>query len=199
LLLLAASCVAMAGLPGCDRLGIGMPASSPTFKGVDVTGADYQFSLPDTEGRLRTPADFRGKVTAVFFGYTQCPDMCPTTMTELAQVKKLLGKDADKLQVVFITVDPERDTPEVLKAYIGHFDPAAVALRGSIEQTQSTAKSFKAFFAKSPGKTPSAYTMDHSTGLYVFDGQARVRLYERHGAGAEALASDVKALLSTVS
>jgi protein SCO1/2 len=181
-------------LAGCDKLGLS--AGKAGFKGVDITGADYRYALPDQDGKTRTPADFKGKVTAVFFGYTQCPDVCPTTLAELAQVKKLLGPDGERLQAVFISVDPERDTPEVLKAYVTSFDPSFVALRGTPEQTAATAKDFKMFFAKSPGKTPESYTVDHSTGTYLFDAQGQVRLFERYGAGAETLAADVKALLA---
>ena len=134
--------------------------------------------------------------TVVFFGYTQCPDACPTTMAELAQVKKLLGKDGERLQGVFVTIDPERDTPQVLKPYMESFDPSFVALRGTPEQTAATAKEFKVFYAKSPGKTPDSYSMDHTAGSYVFDTQGRVRLFESYGRGAEALAADLKVLLA---
>ncbi len=189
--------VAVAMLAGCDKLGLKSPsADMPNYQGVDITGADYRYALPDQDGQPRTPDDFKGKVSVVFFGYTQCPDACPTTLAELAQVKKALGKDGERLQVVFISVDPERDTPEVLKAYTASFDPSFVALRGTPEQTAATAKTFKGFFAKSPGKTPGSYSVDHSTGSYVFDTQGRVRLFESYGKGAEALTADIKRLLS---
>jgi protein SCO1 len=167
------------------------------FKGVDITGADYaqNFSLPDQFGNTRTIADFKGKVVVLFFGFAQCPDVCPTTMAELAEVKKSLGKDADKLQAVFVTVDPERDTPQVLKAYMENFDPSFIALRGTLEQTAALAKHFKTYYKKVDGKTPGSYTMDHSAGSYVFDPQGRVRLYTRYGSGAAAVADDVKLLL----
>jgi protein SCO1/2 len=193
--ILAAS-IAAGGLAACDRLGISMPSNSPGFKGVDITGANYQFALPDQNGQTRTPEDFKGKVVAVFFGYTQCPDVCPTALAELAQVKKALGADGDRLQGVFITVDPERDTPALLKSYVGNFDPGFVALRGSLEQTTATAKEFKVFFAKSPGKAPGSYTVDHTAGTYLFDTRGQVRLFERYGSGPEALSADVKALLA---
>jgi protein SCO1 len=169
----------------------------PQFKSVDVTGADFSqnFSLPDQLGKTRTIADFKGKVVVVFFGFAQCPDVCPTTMAELAEVKKMLGKDGDKLQAVFITVDPERDTPEVLKAYMANFDPSFLALRGTLQETTATAKHFKTYFKKVEGKTPGSYTMDHSAGSYVFDTQGRVRLYTRYGSGAAALLDDIKLLL----
>ena len=169
----------------------------PQFKSVDITGADYSqnFSLPDQFGKTRTMADFKDKIVVVFFGFAQCPDVCPTTMTELAEVKKMLGKDGDKLQVILITVDPERDTPEVLKAYMQNFDPTFLALRGTLEQTTATAKHFKTYFKKVEGKTGTSYTMDHSAGSYVFDTQGRVRLYTRYGSGVAALADDIKILL----
>lgn len=169
----------------------------PEFKGVDVTGADYarDFPLTDQNGQPRSIKDFAGKVVVVFFGYTQCPDVCPTTMQELAEVKKALGADGSRLQAVFITVDPERDTAEVLKAYMANFDPSFIALRGTPEQLAAVAKDFKAYYKKVDGKTPTSYTMDHSAGSYVYDPSGRLRLYERYGAGVEALASDVRALL----
>jgi protein SCO1/2 len=184
-------------LAGCDKLGLpGTGGSKASFNGVDITGADYRYTLPDVTGRARSNEDFKGKVTVVFFGYTQCPDVCPTTMSELAQVKKTLGPDGDRLQGVFITIDPERDTPDVLRSYVGSFDPGFVALRGTPEQTAATAKAFKVFYAKVPSRTPDSYTMDHTAGSYVFDAQGRVRLFERYGAGgAQALAADVKTLM----
>jgi protein SCO1/2 len=171
----------------------------PQFSAVDLTGADYakDFSLPDTSGKTRTLQDFRGKAVVVFFGYTQCPDVCPTTMAEIAQAKKLLGPDGAKVQAVFITVDPERDTPDLLKAYATNFGPDFVALRGSPEQTAATAKDFKIYFKKVEGKTPGNYTMDHSAASFVFDPQGRLRLYTRYGTGAQALADDLKQLLAT--
>ncbi len=135
-------------------------------------------------------------MTVVFFGFTQCPDVCPSTMAELAQVKKQLGADGERLQSVFITVDPKRDTPQLLKGYVESFDPSFVALRGTPEQTAATAKEFKVFFAQVPGKTEGSYSVDHTAGSYVFDAQGKVRLFVRHGSGAEALAADLKALLA---
>ena len=183
------------GLTACDK--IGLPSSKSAFNGIDITGASYArtLSLPDQNGQPRSLADFKGKVLVVFFGYTQCPDVCPTTMVELAQVKKALGKDGDRVQGLFVSIDPERDTPAVLKAYMASFDPSFVALRGSVEQAQAAAKEFKVFFAKVPGKTEGSYTMDHTAGSYVFDPTGKVRLFVRYGAGADALATDIKALL----
>lgn len=145
---------------------------------------------------MRTMSDFAGKVTVFFFGYTQCPDVCPTTMAEVAQIKRSLGADGDRLQAVFITVDPERDTPEVLRSYVAGFDPAFVALRGTPEQTAAAAKSFRVFFAKAPGKGEGAgYTVDHTAGAYVADEKGRLRLFERYGTPTEAMAADIRQLL----
>lgn len=172
-------------------------ADKPQFKSIDLTGADYAqgFSLADQDGQVRTLKDFAGKIVVVFFGFTQCPDVCPTSLAELAEVKKLLGPDGDKLQAIFVTVDPERDTPELLKAYMGNFDPSFVALRPTLEQLPGVAKDFKIYYKKVDGKTPTSYSMDHSAGSYIFDGKGRVRLYNRYGSGAEALTSDIRLLL----
>jgi protein SCO1/2 len=171
--------------------------NKPQFSSVDLTGADYarDFSLPDQNGQVRSLKEFQGKVVVLFFGYTQCPDVCPTTMTELAQVKKMLGADGDKLQVVFVTVDPERDTSDVLKGYMANFDPTFIALRGTPEQVAAIAKDFKVFYKKTEGKTPTSYSMDHSAASYVYDTKGQLRLYTRYGSGAQALASDIKLLL----
>jgi len=169
----------------------------PQFKSIDLTGADYAqgFALADHNGQVRTLKDFAGKVVVVFFGYTQCPDVCPTSMAELAQVKQLLGPEGDKLQAIFITMDPERDTPELLKAYMANFDPTFLALRPTMAQLPEVARDFKVYYKKVDGKTPGSYTLDHSAGSYVFDGKGRIRLYNRYGGGVEALASDIRLLL----
>jgi protein SCO1 len=169
----------------------------PAFKAVDITGADYgrDFKLPDTAGKVRGVGDFQGKAVIVFFGYTQCPDACPTTMAEIAEAKKLLGADGAKVQPVLISLDPERDTPELLKAYVGNFGPDFLALRGTPEQTAAVAKDFKVFYRKAPGSTPGSYTLDHSAASYVYDPKGRLRLYVRYGAGAQALADDLKLIL----
>ncbi|MDB5869268.1 MAG: hypothetical protein JWP96_1600 [Polaromonas sp.] len=184
-------------LPMGFGLLAGCSPEKPQFKSIDLTGADYAqgFSLTDHNGQLRTLKDFAGKVVVVFFGFTQCPDVCPTSMAELAQIKKLLGADGDKLQAILITVDPERDTPELLKAYMGNFDPTFLALRPTLAQLPEVARDFKIYYKKVEGKTPSSYTMDHSAGSYVFDTQGRIRLYNRYGGGAEGLASDIRLLL----
>jgi protein SCO1/2 len=169
----------------------------PAFKGVDITGADYAqgWTLTDQHGQVRTLKDFAGKAVVVFFGFTQCPDVCPTALQEMVQAKQLLGNQADKLQGVFITVDPERDTPEVLAAYMANFGPDFLALRPTPEQLPKVAKDFKIYFKKVEGQTPTSYTMDHSAGSFTFDPQGRIRLYNRHASGAAALAEDVKILL----
>lgn len=184
---------ALAALPlvACERV-------APKFNSVDITGANYAqgFALTDAQGQRRTLAEFRGKVVVVFFGFTHCPDVCPTTMAELATVRQALGPDGARVQGIFVTVDPERDTPELLKSYVSAFAPDFVALRGTPEQTAALAKSFKVFYAKVPGKTPDSYTVDHTAGSYVFDAQGRVRLFTRYGMGAEALAADLRRLLA---
>lgn len=171
----------------------------PAFRGIDITGAEYarDFSLPDFDGRTRSVGDFKGKAVVVFFGFTQCPDVCPTAMNDLAQARQQLGKDGERVQGIFITLDPERDTPEVLKAYVTNFAPDFLALRGDDAQTAATAKAFKVFYKKVEGKTPSSYTLDHSAGSFVFDPQGRIRLYTRHGAGPQALADDLKIVLAS--
>ncbi len=176
---------------------VGCADSKAQFKAVDITGADYarDFPLPDADGKMRSIKDFAGKVVVVFFGYTQCPDACPTTLAEIAGAKKLLGADGDKLQAVLITVDPERDAAALLKAYVGNFDPNFVALRGTPEQIAAVAKDFKVFYKKVDGKTPGSYTMDHSAASYVYDTHGKLRLYTRYGGGAQSLADDVKLLL----
>jgi protein SCO1/2 len=183
-------------LGACDRLPGG--AAKEPFVAVDITGAEYarELSLTDADGKARTLADFKGKVTLVFFGYTQCPDVCPTTLAELAAVKRELGKDGERVQGVFVSLDPQRDTAQILKAYVGSFDPGFVALRGTPEETKTAARNFKVFYAQVPGKTESSYTVDHTAGTYVFDAQGRVRLFVRYGSGAEALRHDLKLLLA---
>ena len=151
--------------------------------------------MTDQNGQLRTLKDFAGKVVVIFFGYTQCPDVCPTSMAELAEVKKLLGADGTKLQGLFVTVDPERDRPEVLKAYMENFDPTFLALIPTPEQLALMAKDFKIYYKKVEGKTPTSYTMDHSAGSYVFDTQGKLRLFTRYGTGAKPLAQDIAILL----
>jgi protein SCO1/2 len=185
-------------LGGAALLGACAP-EAPKFQGVDLTGAEYarDFApLADQDGKARSIKDFAGKVVVVFFGYTQCPDVCPTTMTELAEVKRALGADGDRLQGVFVTVDPERDSAELLKAYMASFDPAFVGLRGTPAQLAAVAKEYKVYYKRVDGQTPTSYTMDHSAGSYVYDPAGRLRVYERYGSGTAALAADVRALLA---
>ncbi|ALK95824.1 photosynthetic protein synthase I [Massilia sp. WF1] len=182
-------------LSACDKLP-GKQAAS--FQNTDVTGLDYAkgFSLLDHTGKPRTLADYKGKVVIVFFGYTQCPDVCPTTMAEMASVMQKLGPQADQVQVLFITLDPERDTPQLLASYVPAFDKRFVGLYGTPEQTAKTAKDFKVFYSKVPGSAPGSYTIDHMAGSFVFDKEGRVRLFIRHGVGADSIVHDVRQLLS---
>ncbi|MES2685662.1 MAG: SCO family protein [Pseudomonadota bacterium] len=185
------------GAGGLFGLLSGCTEAKPQFASIDITGADYakDFALADHNGQMRSIKDFAGKVVVVFFGFTQCPDVCPSSMAELAEIKKMLGADGDRLQGLFVSLDPERDTPAVLKAYMVNFDPSFLALRPELDKLPQVAKDFKIFYKKVDGKTPGSYTLDHSAGSYVFDPQGRVRLYSRYGSGAPALAADVKLLL----
>jgi len=171
--------------------------ASVRFHGIDVSGAEYAQDIPlrDADGQMRSLKDFAGKVVAVFFGYVQCPDFCPLTLQEFVEVKQLLGTDGQRLQVVFVTVDPERDTPEILKAYLASFDPGFIGLHGSAEEIAAVARDFKVYYQKVPGRMEGAYTVDHSAGSYMYDPAGRLRIYQRYGTPAQALAEDVKALL----
>jgi protein SCO1/2 len=171
--------------------------SKPQFASIDVTGANYakNFELTDHNGQVRHLTDFAGKIVVMFFGYTQCPDVCPTSMAELAEVKKALGKDGGKLQGLFVTVDPERDKPEMLKAYMANFDPTFLALTTTPEKLAELAKDYKVYYKKVDGKTPTSYTMDHSAGSYVYDTKGQLRLFTRYGSGPAALVADIKLLL----
>jgi protein SCO1/2 len=174
------------------------PPSGPAFQGIDITGANYAqaLSLPDTHGQRRSLADFKGKVVVVFFGYVQCPDVCPTTLAEIASIKQQLGKTGEDIQAVFVTIDPERDTPEILQAYVGNFGSDFIALRGNLTETEAAASSFKVFFAKVKGETGGGYTMEHTAASFLFDRQGRVRVYSRYGAPQDALLADIKRLLT---
>ncbi len=178
-------------------IGLGACADKPSFRNTDITGAEFarEFALTDHNGQARTLADFKDKAVVVFFGFTQCPDVCPTTLAEMTEALKLLGDDGKRMQVLFITIDPERDTPELLKKYVPAFHPSFLGLTGSAEAIAKVAKEFKVFYQKSPGKTPGSYTMDHTANSYVFDPQGRVRLVVKHGLGAEPLVQDLKQLL----
>ena len=192
LLLVLAAAGALA-LSACERA-----APPHHFNAIDLTGAKYAqgFNLPDFDGKPRTLADFKGKVAVVFFGYTQCPDACPTTMAELSGILKTLGPDASKVQVVFISVDPSRDTPALLKNYVTNFRPDFLALRGDEGQTKQVIRDFKLIVEKVPGKTPDSYTIDHTAGTYIFDPQGRVRLFASQSLDPALLTDDLKALLA---
>lgn len=185
------------GIALTTTLMVACTPEKPHFQSIDLTGADYAtgFSLKDQNGSLRTLADFSGKVVVVFFGFTQCPDVCPTSMVELAQVKKALGTDGEKLQVVFISVDPERDTPAILKAYMANFDPSFLALRPTPSELAAVAKDFKIYYKKVEGSAPGAYSMDHTAGSYVFDGKGHIRLFTRYGSGSGPLIADIRQLI----
>lgn len=171
--------------------------ASPKFEGSDVTGGSFgrDFKLTDPEGRQRTLADFRGKVVVMFFGYTQCPDACPTTLSELAAVMQALGADAARVQVLFVTVDPERDTAALLAQYVPAFNPAFLGLRGDAQATAEVAREFKVLYQKQPGATPGSYSMDHSAGTFIFDPEGRLRVYVSYGQGSQVFAHDIGALL----
>lgn len=193
LLLSAGSLAALTTLAACDKV---LPAS---FNGVDITGARYaqDFRLIDADGHERTLADYKGKAVMMFFGFTQCPDVCPTALVRAAETKRLLGADGERLQVIFVTVDPERDLPVVLKAYTQAFDPSFIGLYGDMQRTSETAKDFKVFYKKVP--TGSSYTMDHSAFSYVFDPKGKIRLVLRHEQSAEECAQDLRQILQTAS
>lgn len=178
------------GLAGCSD-------STEKFNNTDLTGLDYakDFALTDQNGKARSLADFKGKVVVVFFGYTQCPDVCPTTMAEMASVMKQLGSSAEKVQVLFVTLDPERDTQALLAAYVPNFDARFLGLYGDLAATAKVASDFKIFYQKAPAKSGASYTVDHTAGSYVFDREGRIRLFLRHGQGAEPITHDLKILL----
>jgi protein SCO1 len=167
------------------------------FRATDITGAGFgrDFALTDHTGKPRTLADFRGKVVVIFFGFTHCPDVCPTTLAELAAALKKLGGDGDRVQVLLVTVDPERDTPQILSQYVAAFDPRFLALRGTSDETARVAKEFKIVYQKVAGARPDSYTMDHSAGTYIFDTQGRLRVYVSYGQGPEVFAHDIALLL----
>ncbi len=171
--------------------------AAPKFRSTDISGADFgrELALTDHTGKPRTLADFRGKAVVIFFGFTHCPDICPTTLADAAGVMKSLGKDAERVQVLMVTVDPERDTPEVLSKYVPAFDPRFLGLYGDAAATQRAAKEFKIFYGKRTGSTPSSYSVDHSGQSYVIDPQGRLRLFVRHDRIAADLASDLRVLL----
>ncbi|MDB5811430.1 MAG: hypothetical protein JWN94_3552 [Betaproteobacteria bacterium] len=176
--------------------GCGGPDKGPAFELTDITGADFgrDIRLTDHTGKPRSLAEFKGKVVVVFFGYTHCPDVCPVTLAELAMVAKELGPDAGRMQALFITVDPERDTREVLAKYVPAFNPSFLGLYGDMDATLRTAKEFKVYFHKQGAKA-GEYTVDHSAGTYIYDPQGRLRLFASYGQGAPKLLHDIRLLL----
>ena len=187
-------------LAAVAALAAGCAPDKPAFKGSDVTGSTYgrDFALTDHNGKPRTLADFRGKVVVLFFGYTHCPDVCPTTLAELAEAMQRVGPEAaSKVQVLFVTVDPDRDTAELLSKYVPAFNPTFLGLLGDAEATARTAKEFRILYQKQPGRTPDGYTMDHSAGTFLFDPQGRLRLYVGYGQGAAVFEHDIRELLRT--
>ena len=172
-------------------------SGSPAFQASDITGSSFgrDFELKDADGKQRRLADFRGKAVVLFFGYTQCPDVCPTTLAALAEAMQRLGPDADRVQVLFVTVDPDRDTPALLAQYVPAFDRRFLGLYGDADATARTAKEFKVIYQKAPGTTPGSYTMDHSAGTYIFDPQGRLRLYVSNGQGPDVFVHDLRELL----
>ena len=175
----------------------GCHPDQPSFQSTDVTGADFakSFTLTDHNGKQRSLVDFRGQVVVMFFGFTHCPDVCPTTLAELAGAVKKLGQAGEKVQVVLVTIDPARDTPALLGKYVTAFNPRFLALRGTDEETARVAKEFKVIYQKVAGPRPENYSMDHSAGSYIFDKQGRLRLYVAYGRGADVFAHDIGILL----
>ena len=189
-ILLVVAALGAIALAACER------KSSAAYHGIDLTGATYatDFRLTDPDGKERTLAGFRGKAILIFFGFTQCPDVCPTALARAAEVKRLLGPDGERFQTLFVTVDPERDTPEVLKAYTAAFDPSFIGLYGDLERTAQIAKDFKVYYKKMP--TGSSYTMDHTSLSYVYDPLGKLRLALRHEQPAQDYADDIRKLLN---
>ena len=173
-------------------------ATTPTFHATDITGASFarDFTLTDHNGQTRTLADFRGKLVAMFFGYTHCPDVCPTTMADLAAAIKSIGPDGNKVQVLFVTVDPERDTAALLKQYVPAFNPTFLGLHPTTAQLKTLASEYKVVYQKNPGSDKGNYLMDHTAGTYIYDMQGRLRLLMPYGTRAELIAQDLKRLMA---
>ncbi len=189
----ALSLVLMLLVSGCQRADDAAPSAS--FRGMDITGASYgrDFRLRDPDGRERTLADFRGKAVLLYFGFTQCPDVCPTALSRAVEARRLLGPEGERLQVIFVTLDPERDAATVLRDYTAAFDPTFLGLSGDPQATRESADDFKVYYRKVP--TGGSYTMDHSTLSYAFDPQGRLRLALRHEQNAQDYAHDLRLLL----
>jgi len=190
-LILAGLAALLLAAAGCD-----VSAPKSPFHGTDVTGVDIPgLQLTDVEGRPRSLAEFRNKLVVVIFGFTQCPDVCPTTLRDYAQAMKALGKDAAQVQVLFVTVDPKRDTPELLRQYVGAFDPRFIGLRGDAAATERVTNDFHIYVAEHPGRTPDSYTIDHSSQVFVFDRTGKLRLMINAGTPSADIASDLRVLL----
>jgi protein SCO1/2 len=174
-------------------------AGKPVFLSTDITGANFgaDFRLVDHSGTLRTLADFKGKAVVIFFGYTSCPDACPATMANIAAALQKLGGDAKRVQVLFVTIDPEHDTPELLEQYVSSFDPTFLGLLGNIETTKKIAGEFKAFYQKQVAEKPEQHSVDHSTGTYIYDTRGRLRLYVTNEKGPEVFTHDLAELLKS--
>ena len=184
---------AVLALAGCE------PAHQPpVFQATDITGADFarDFRLTDHHGQVRTLADFRGKVVAVFFGYTHCPDVCPTTLSDFAAALKLMGQQAGRVQVIFVTLDPQRDTPDILKQFVPAFNPSFLGMYTDPETLKLLAKEYKVVYQKTSVKAPDDYLIDHSAGTYVYDPMGHLRLLVPYGSGPDAIAHDLKILLA---
>lgn len=192
------SAVLLSSLLGCDRP---QPPASPAvvFKATDITGAPWgqDFRLTDHNGQTRALADFRGKLVAIFFGYTHCPDVCPTTLSDFALAMREMGEDGKRVQVLFVTVDPERDTPELLARYVPSFNTGFLGLYTDPDSLAALAKDFKVVYQKNTTSGSKNYLIDHSAGTYVYDTAGRLRLLIPYGAGPRDIAQDLKTLLST--
>jgi protein SCO1/2 len=186
---------ALLGAAGCDQ----MRAARTPFKSVDVTGAPMgdDLRLTDHNGKPRSLADFRGKVVVVNFGYTQCPDVCPTTLSDLSSAVKKLGADASRVQVLFVTVDPKRDTAELLKQYVPAFNADFIGMRGDEAATTRVTKAFRVFAQERAGKTPQTYTVDHTAQSFVFDANGKLRLVMGYGMKPDDMAADLRILLNS--
>ncbi|MDH6502848.1 SCO family protein [Polynucleobacter sphagniphilus] len=191
----------LGSLIAASILGFALLGCSPkaSFTNVDITGSTAfgkEFSLLDPDDKTRTLEDFKGKVVVMFFGYTQCPDVCPTTLTEMEQAMNLLGPQSNQVQVLFVTVDPQRDTAAILKQYVPAFDPRFLGLRPADDAAlEKVTKDFKIYYKKVPGSSPGSYTIDHTAGSYAFDRNGQLRLFIKHAQGPQTLAQDLKELL----
>ncbi len=192
----AALALLLSCLGGCDKL---LPNARSPFNGVDVTGSPIggDFRLADPQGKPRSLADFRGKVVVLAFGYTHCPDVCPTTLSDFASAVKRLGADGERVQLVFVTVDPKRDTPELLGQYVPAFNPAFIGLRGDEQATDKVLRDFRVYAKAREGKAGESYTVDHSAQSFVFDREGKLRLVIGYGLEPEKIASDLRVLLNS--